>query len=355
MEKPGPKTRPAPNPLFGHRLNVAAMSLLILVLVLHLLNEFSAILQQLLVATFLGYLILPAHHWLVRHRLPRRLSFPVLILAFLAGSYGVGQIIYNSLADLVANVPTYQSHLSELIQRVAERIPALNRKMLQQVVVGQTATMESSILMIRSALGSFFSFFTQVIVVLIYLAFLLAEQVSFQRRIGAAFDPVRAEQVMAVVRKINSSIVQYIAVKTLMSLLTGLVTFVMLSLFGVSYPILWGIVTFLLNYIPYLGSVVATLLPSLLALLEFPSPWRAVLVLATLAVVQNGIGYIVEPRIAGSRLNLSPLVIILALAFGGAIWGIVGMILAVPVTVAFKAVLENIDETRPIAVMMSNI
>lgn len=340
---------------FTQRLTSAAMALLILVLVLHLMREFALILQQLLVAAFIGYLILPVHHWLVRQRIPRGISLVVLILLFLAGSYGLGQMIYNSLAELTDSWPRYQENLSRLAEQTVERLPGADRDLLQQLIIGQSASMETGIFMARSALGSFFNFFTQVLVVLVFLAFLLGEQVSFHRRITAAFDPERAERVVAVVSKINASIVRYIAVKTSVSLLTGVLTTVVLTLYGVNFAVLWGIVAFLLNYVPYLGSLLATLLPSLLALVEFESPWWAVFVLITLGLVQNGIGYFVEPRIAGKQLNLSPLVIILSLAFGGAIWGIVGMILAIPVVVAVKAVLENIQETRPLAIMMSHL
>jgi predicted PurR-regulated permease PerM len=127
-----------------------------------------------------------------------------------------------------------------------------------------------------------------------------------------------------------------------------------LLLFGVDYPIFWGIVAFLLNFIPYLGSWVAVALPVLLSLVQFESPWRAVILLLILLSIQNAIGYAIEPSIAGSRLNLSPLVIILSLAFWGTLWGIVGMILAVPLVVVIKSILENIPETRPLATMLSN-
>lgn len=344
-----------PGGLFAGRLTIVAMGMLVVVLGIHLMREFAAILQQLLVAALIGYLILPAHAWLVQRRVPRWMSFVLLVLLFVAASYGLGQVVYHSVADLTGRLPQYQSNLSLLMRRAADRIPGLDRDLLQQLIVGQSTSMETSIGMLRSALGTFFNFFTQITIVVIYLVFLLAEQASFTRRIALAFDGVRAGRIMTVVGNINRSIHQYLLVKTLMSLITAVLTFGVLVLLDVNYAFLWAITAFLLNYIPYLGSVVATILPVLMSLLESPSPWRALFVLCVLGVIQNGIGYFVEPRIAGNRLNLSPLVILLALAFGGAIWGIVGMILAVPLAVVIKAILENIDETRPLAVMMSHI
>lgn len=331
------------------------MSLLTLALASYLMREFAGILQQLLVAAFIGYLIVPIHRWFVRRRIASWLSYLLLVSVFLAASYGLGQMIYHSFYDLTKNIPRYQHNLSEMTRRAADWIPGVDRDLLQQIIVGQTATVESSVTMIRSALGTFFNFVSQMAVVLVYLVFLLAEHSGFRRRMDAAFGGERGGRIMAVVDKINASIAQYIAVKTLMSLLTGGLTVVILLLLDVDFAVLWGIIAFLLNFIPYLGSLIATLLPALLALVDSDSPWRGLATLVALAIVQNGIGYIVEPRVAGNRLNLSPLIILLALAFGGAIWGIIGMILAVPITVAIKAVLENLEDTRPLGTMMSNM
>lgn len=340
---------------FTTRLTGVAMGLLIIVLGIHIMERFAGVLQQLLIAALIGYLILPAHHWLVRHRIPRLLSSVLLVAVFMGASYGLGQMIYQSLYELAFDLPRYQVNLSVLMRKTADRLPGLDRELLQELIIGQSISMENTIGMVRTALGSFFNFFTELTVVLIYLVFLLAEQVSFERRIALAFEPARSHRIMAIVKNINRSIVQYIVVKTLMSLLAGILTFAVLMLFGVKYASLWAIVAFLLNYIPYLGSVVATGLPALMSLLDSANPWQAVFVLVTLGLIHNGIGYFIEPEIAGHRLNLSPLVILLALAFGATIWGVVGMILAVPLVVVIKTVLENIGETRPIATMMSNV
>jgi predicted PurR-regulated permease PerM len=340
--------------IFARRLNVVAMSVLLIVLTLHLAREFATILQQLLIAGFLAYLILPIHRRLVRNRVAPWLSALLLIVVFMSASYGLGQMIYTSIADLATGIPKYQRTLSNLIQRAADRIPGVNKQVLQQIIVGQNASVESTVEVIRSALGSFFTFLTQLTLVLVYLAFLMAEQVSLRGRIATAFDPEQSSRILTVIAKINDSIVEYIAVKTLMSLLTMVLTVVVLVLFGVKFAMLWGIVAFLFNYIPYVGSLVATLLPVMLSLVDSESPLRALVLLIVLTVVQNSIGYVVEPRFAGRRLDLSPLIIILALAFGGTVWGVCGMILAIPLTVAIKAVLENIDQTRPFAALMSN-
>ena len=128
-----------------------------------------------------------------------------------------------------------------------------------------------------------------------------------------------------------------------------------LLVFGVDFAILWAILIFLLNFIPYLGSLVALAPPILLAFLQFDEVWRGFAVTGLLIGVQLFTGQYLEPHLAGRKLNLSPLLIILALAFWGYLWGPVGMILAVPLTVVCKIILDNIPETKPVGTLMSNV
>lgn len=338
---------------FYRQLNVAAMSLLIFVLSIHLLREFDTVLQELLIAAFLAYLIVPAHYWLVRHRISSRVSILILLIGFAGSSYGLGHMIYRSVEDLTDKLPRYSDRLNDMLEDVSGRIPGVDRSMIEHLLVGRKRTVDSTVDAARAALGSFFGFFSHATLILIYLIFILAEQVGFHKRIVTAFPADRADQIVSVVRTINDSITQYIVVKTMMSFLTGGLTVVILLLFGVDYAVLWGIIAFLFNYIPYLGSMIAVILPVALCLVQFDI-WHAVGLAAVLAVMQNGIGTFVEPTIAGNRLNLSPLVIILSLAFWGSVWGIVGMILAVPMVVILKTIFENVKETKPIAALLSH-
>ncbi len=127
----------------------------------------------------------------------------------------------------------------------------------------------------------------------------------------------------------------------------------MFAFFGIDFAILWAVLVFLLNFIPYLGGLVAMAPPILLAFID--SPWRGLAVVVLLIAIQLFTGQFLEPKMAGRRLNLSPLLILLALAFWGYLWGPVGMILAVPLTVVCKIILDNIPETRPIGTLMSNL
>jgi predicted PurR-regulated permease PerM len=132
-----------------------------------------------------------------------------------------------------------------------------------------------------------------------------------------------------VLDKIEREIEKYLAFKTIICVVSGFVAWIIMAAFGVDFAGLFGIITFLLNYIPNIGSFIAKILPFIIALLQFDSPWKAVWMLVVLIVTDGIIGMIIEPRMMGKRLGLSPLAILVALFFWGWLWGIPGMILAV--------------------------
>ncbi len=348
-----PAAPPEAAPSFDRQLTTVALGLLILVLVIHLLQVFATVLQQLFIAAFLGYAILPAHRWLVRRGASPFFSFFLIVAAFFACAFGLGQMTYSSAEDLRAKLPDYEKNLRNLGKQVAHDLFGIEADPVGELLRADRSSPDNAGTHLRAALGSFFGYLGQAFVVLIYLIFLLAERGGLARRVVEGYG-AGAPRIMAIIERINASIEQYIAVKAWMSILAGLLTTGVLLLFKIPYAPFWGVLTFALNFIPYLGSQIAVLLPVALCLVHYESLWWALALLAVLLVIQNGIGYYIEPRIAGARLDLSPLVIILSLAFWGSLWGIVGMILAVPLVVVVKTILENIPQTRPIAMLLSN-
>lgn len=337
---------------FRRQLHLLAASVIILVGVVYLLLTFSTILQHVLVALFLVYLLIPPYRWLGRHRVPPLLSCIVMVAGLLVCFTALGVLMGNSFADLQEKLPRYRESLARLVDRATTEIPGLKAGVMRRLE--GSGELDPATRMLQTLLWALSSFLSQSFIVLIYLFFMLAERSGMDQQICRAFALERADEIRAFLARINASITEYIVVKTLMSLLGGMLTWAVLFLFGVDYAVLWGVIAFLLNYIPYLGSIVATVLPVLLSLVQFEDPLRTISILALLLVIQNGIGYLIEPRLAGQRLDLRPLVIILALAFWGTLWGIVGMILAVPLVVVIKTILEQAPATRPLARMLGN-
>jgi predicted PurR-regulated permease PerM len=177
----------------------------------------------------------------------------------------------------------------------------------------------------------------------------------FQKKIERAFPDSQGGKVNRVTASIASQISRYLSIKLLLSAITGALVWLVLRLMGVDFPITWGVLAFLLNFIPTVGSIVATIPPVLLAVVQFyPNLWMAGVVLFILALIQQVIGNFVEPKLMGENLNLSPVVILLSLVFWGWLWGITGALLSVPIAAAIKIVCENIEMLQPISVLMGS-
>ena len=358
-------TKPTPAepllPLDPHRfrwqLQVAALSLLLVVLAIYLLRAFAAIFQPLFIAAFLHYLIVPVHRWLVRLGLPSRVAH-VSILALVVGLlFGVGWLVYDSADQLRASWPEYERKLDALLFNLQQQLPFgpahAAPKRLRELL--QFQSMEQVLEPLRAVVGTFIGLFTALAVVAVYMVFLLAEKLTFPARLDRAFGRARADHIRSVVVSINEAVSRYLAVKTLINALVALLTMTILASFGVPFVPMWGVLTFLLSFIPYLGGAVATVAPLVVCLLEYSDRlWIVVVVAGLLIAVQQFLGNYVEPRMMGRRLGVSPLLILVSLSFWGVLWGPVGMILAIPLLMVLKIVLDNIPETRPIATLMSS-
>jgi len=333
---------------FTQQLLVGVMGLISLVFVIHLLKDFAVVLKPLCVAVFLAYLVIPAHLWLVRRGINRPLAAIALISIVIGLFIGLGLLLYANTETLLQKWPSYEKKWQNLTSDVLDNLPKTFRDSLNfHLTDTQNISLE-----LRSFLGSFVSFFTALAVVIVYLIFLLAERSTVPHRLVKAFGEERAAEISKVMATISHAITQYIALKAFVSFLGGVGTTIILSIFGVDFALTWGTLAFVLNFIPYLGSIVATILPTLLALVQLDSMWSPLVIFVLLIVMQQLLGTFIEPRMQGTTLGVSPLLIILSLAFWGVVWGVVGMLLAVPLLMVVKIVLENIPATRPVADLM---
>ena len=351
---------PTPPPdSFRRRLTIATYALLFVVLVIHLLQQFASILKPLLISIFVLYVLYPVYSWLVRRGVRPLLAHILILAAFVGGFTAAGQAVYQSaLALTPERLDAYRLRLETLINRTAEAAgyhgeePATSR--FRKALGSQDYSGQDIVGAIRDVAGNFRDVMTFCLIVLIYIVFLMAERVTFAKRLSLAFGEARATHIQIVVGSINEAIAQYVAVKGWISFVTGAMSLAVFAAFGIDFAVLWGALIFLLNFIPYLGGLVAMGPPILLAFLQL-SPVEAIVVVALLIGIQVFTGQYLEPKMAGRKLNLSPLLILLALAFWGYLWGIVGMILAVPLTVVCKIILDNIPETKPVGTLMSNV
>ncbi|HSW45568.1 MAG TPA: AI-2E family transporter, partial [Phycisphaerae bacterium] len=357
-------------------LTVAALSLLIMMLCYLILRELTSILQPLMIAMFLCYLFVPAHYWLVRCHIPSLVAHTLVVGVVLLISYTVANMTYRSISEMSKDLPSYVVKFEDITDRIALDIRTRFHEMLRHrddkeedgaagpagptgdaTRSAEAATSPANattrpggsarapeaeparlqiisadrvIALGRSGVEAFVGVFTSALVVAVYLIFLLAEAAGFRRRVAGAFGTERAERILAVTDKINKAVAQYILVKTLTSLLIGGITLGILWAFGIQYAALWAILTFLANFIPYIGSMFAVALPILMSVIQFGNMGTPATLLGLLTIAQCLIAYFVEPRLVGRKLGVSPLMILLSLAFWGFLWGIPGMILSAP-------------------------
>jgi AI-2 transport protein TqsA len=322
----------------------------------YLLKELAPLLRPLILALLLVYTILPLHRRLSQW-VPSRLAGPLLALLAAVVVLGLAVLVYENLVALRGELPRLIDRAKAIVDGVLawahEHLPARVFELASPAGRAEADTTARIKDIASGLVNAAAGFLAEALVVGFYLIFLLMEARHFPRRIQAGFAPEQADRVLGVVGSINRAMASYLRAKALASLVTAVPVVVILWAFGVPFPGMWGVLAFVGNFIPYVGSLVAFLLPVLLAFLELEPIWRPVAVLVLLVLAQAVTNNIVEPRLTAQAVDLSPLVVLIALAFWTLCWGIVGMVLAVPLTVMLKIVWENIALTRPLARLMA--
>lgn len=275
----------------------------------------------------------------------------VLILTFFA-LYLTGVVMYSSGVTLANELPAYSGKLSTLLEEFQDWLN-LPKTKLDPVTWIKTLDIGKVGGFVLTSLGTFFSFLSNILLILVFLVFMLAGRGKLNAKLKDAFSQDRSHRIGNVMDKIEREIEKYLALKTVICVISGIVAWIIMAGFGVDFAALFGIITFLLNYIPNIGSFIAKILPFIIALLQFESPWKAVWMLVVLFVTDGIIGMIVEPRMMGKQLGLSPLAILVALFFWGWLWGIPGMILAVPIIAVVKIIAENVPSLKLLEALLS--
>ena len=196
---------------------------------------------------------------------------------------------------------------------------------------------------------------SDVMIILITLMFLLFERSTFLPKVSVALDNEKGQKLSALLGKINKQIAKYLTLKTIISLATGICFYLTALVTGLDFALLWGFLAFILNFIPTIGSIVVTGMTILMAVIQFTPDWVMILYVALLTIsIEMVLGNIIDPRIQGVQLNISPLMILISLSFWGYIWGIAGMFLAVPIMSIIQIVCLVIPSLKPIAVILSS-
>lgn len=315
-----------------------------------LLRELGPVVRPLLFAVILAYVILP-YHARLRHRMSAAASLGLLGGVAVVVVAGLALVVYVSALGLAEDLPELQRRAVVLLHTgddwVRAKLPWLHRaedgKQIEEQLAAQAAGVAAPVLAAAAGVVG------DAAVVGLYLLFLLGGAAKLPERVRAAYPPERADAILKVAGDVNAAIVSYLKAKVISSLAIAVPAGLILAAFGVPFAPLWAVLTFLCNFIPYLGSVVAYLLPVGFAFLELPLGWQPVAVAVLVLGCHLASAMLVEPMLLGRAVGLSPLVILGSLAFWGLLWGLPGMFLAVPLTVVAVIVMEHFETTRPVA------
>lgn len=354
-----PAVAPAPRgsarDLRAALIHVAA-ALTILVISVFILKSLQVILQPLLIAVFLYYLASPVVDFLSRRGVATGWAHFLVLGLSAAAVVLFATLLVEKIDDFGRQLPKFQSRLQELGASAAgdmsSDLPFLRRHALKGLErVDILSPLAGGV---NAFLVGLPAFVAGTLLTAFFLIFLIQEQRALPRRLRSIFGEAKAARVEAISDRINTSIARYMYVKFLASLFTAVVALVVMLLFKLNLAVLWAAVLFLLNFVPYVGSVVGFAFPMAMAVLQFSDPKTILILGAIFFALDAFVGNYWEPRMAGARLNLSPVVVVFAVAFWGWLWGAVGMILSVPITVSLRFVLENIPFTRPLALLISS-
>ncbi|WP_273523903.1 AI-2E family transporter [Rhodosalinus sediminis] len=286
-------------------------------------------------------------------RLPGWMRRTLILIAFAVAVVMLFVLVINNLAQVVAALPRYEANLDALVTRGAglmgiEDEPTwenLRRATIDRIDAGSWVT---------PALLSLQDFGTTLFLVVLYASFLMAERGMMARKVVMAMGGEEAgARALSLLARVNERIGGYLFVKTVVNVILGALSYAIMLVLGIEFALFWSVLIAFLNYIPYIGSIIGVIFPVLLSLAQFGTLWMSGVVMIALTTAQMVVGGWLEPRMMGRAFNLSPFVVLLALAFWSTLWGLAGALLAVPMTASLVLVLAEIRATRPLAVLLS--
>lgn len=326
---------------------VALASAAALVVVVAGLRSAAELIVPLLLAVFLAMILAAPLRWLKERRLPAALAIALLVAAVIVVSLMVAAVVGAAIADFRGALPSYSAQFQGLSERTVSQLAGYG------VVLDPTqwqSLFDPNALfkLVANTLSSLGNALTNSLLILLLVVFILAEDQSFIDKLERSGG---SPQGVASLRSFASSVNSYMALKSVISLATGTIVWFWLWLLGLDYAVMWGLLAFLLNFVPNVGSLIAAVPAVLLALLQI-GPSGALIAAAGYLSVNFLMGNVIEPRVMGRGLNLSPLVIFLSLLLWGWVLGPVGMLLSVPLTIMVKLALESRDQTAWVGAML---
>lgn len=310
----------------------------------------ESLLVPFLLSLFIAVICSPPLAWMTKKGVPTALAMLLIVGVVVVFGLVVGVVVGASVNSFSQDLPEYQQKLKALSAGFFQSLAGMGID-LQTAQLKESFNPSTAMNMVGATLASLGNVMGNAFMILLTVIFILAEESVFYRKFSqASTDSNRS---LAAIKRFTASVNRYMAIKTTLSLLTGLCIMIWLWVLDVDYPVLWGLLAFLLNFVPTLGSIIAAVPAVLLALVQLGTG-DAVLVGVGYLVVNVVFGNFLEPRWMGQGLDLSALVVFLSLVFWGWVLGPVGMLLSIPLTMTLKIAFESFEETRWAAILLGS-
>ena len=342
-------------------LMVGLLGVLVVLAVATALEAAQTVLIPLMIAWLLSYICGPVVTFLVHKKVPLGVAVITVLLLVLLICYLGGIFLIGRVQAFAAEYQSYANQLTvihnDIMYNLSEKINVPETAFAD---INWTQEIGKRLVVVS---GNVASFLGNLFMVLIFLVFMLLGKPYFRYKVERAFPADQATQFSEITSSISKQIGQYLVVKVAISGTTGVLVWFALTLLKVEFALTWGALAFFLNFIPSIGSILASIPPILLSFLQYypdgteaSGSWLLIPILTAvvLLLIQMVMGNVLEPKIMGENLNLSPVVILLSLVFFGWLWGIVGALLSVPIAATIKIFCENIEGLKPISILMGS-
>ena len=311
------------------------------------------------VGVILGFVFSPLLVFLRNKRIPASIALAVVIILYLVLSLLFLSLMINSIYSIIANdFNKYQQQFTAIIAAIEHAVPFIDASVLQEMQGNIFVFLQNNIFNFsRSFLQSFISLASKYFIISLTMVFVLLERRFVSRKIKKIYQTrgTHSSVVTQLFSKINAQVSRFLLLKTLISMVTAIIIYIGFSVIGVDLKFLWALLTFVFNFIPTIGSIIISVLSILFAIIQFfPNMTPVLLVVLLVGSTQMIVGNILDPKIMGDQLNVSPLVIWISLLYWGLVWGPIGTLLAVPLAVIIRILCEAIPSFHTVGILMGN-
>ena len=339
------------------RVNLFMLGFICLLLAGAALKLTTPVVLPFIIAVLLTFVLEPLIYVLEKIKIPRAIGAIAVVMILGIGVYLIGAVLFTSLRTIISLYPKYELRFTEIYIRIAIMfdLPYNEQLSLIQNLWAQLDLGSRIQAIALSSSEAFLSFLGNAVMVTLFVVFLLLEMGHFKDRVELAFEGKLSSKIQLIIASTVTQVARYLGTKFIISLATGILVWLNLILIRMDFPVVWGVIAFILDFIPNIGSIACGGGITLFALVQFwPDPTPIIIAAAGVTAINMILGNILEPKVMGDNLGLSPFVVLVSLLLWGWLWGFTGLIVAVPMTVIVKIVCENVPILEPVSIMLGS-